>query len=113
MYYLKIISLEGCPFSEAVNSFVKDKKINSKITTVTQNEKNKFKTDEITTFPQIFLNKEHSSGNVLIGGYSTIKSYYDQIQSNKKSLNDVVKKIKKENDKLSEKSILRLVQLLL
>ena len=113
MYYLKVISLEGCPYSEAAKTLVKENKIKSSIINVSHNEKMKFKTKTIDTFPQIFLNKENSSGNVLIGGYSTIKYYYDEIQSNRKSLDHVKKIIKKDNSNLSDKSILRLIQLLI
>ena len=113
MYYLKVISLNGCPYSQAAETFVKENKIKSNIININHDEKVKFKTDKIDTFPQIFLNKQNSSGNVLIGGYSTIKYYYDEIQSNRKSLEAVKKIIKKDNSNLSEKSILRLIQLLI
>tara|TARA_B100000161_G_C33511641_1_gene396660 strand:+ start:211 stop:552 length:342 start_codon:yes stop_codon:yes gene_type:complete len=112
MYYLKIISLNGCPYSEASEKFVNENKIKSKIFKINHQEKDKFKTEEISTFPQIFLKKEYSSGNILIGGFSTIKSYFDDIHSNKKTLKSVVEKIKRDNSKLSEKSVLRLIQLL-
>jgi glutaredoxin len=113
MYYLKLISLEGCPYSNAANDFVKNNKIESEITSISHSEKDKYKSDKIKTFPQIYLNKKNSSGSVLIGGYDNLISYYESIQSNKKSFDYVIKKIKKDNKNLSEKSILRLIQLLI
>ena len=115
MYYLQLISLKDCPYSEAANSLVNDNKINSKITIVNRNEKDKFKTKEIDTFPQVYLKKENSNGSVLLGGYTELKSYYDLVQSgkNKKdSLNQIKSQIK-NNINISEKSILRLMELLI
>lgn len=113
MYYLKLISLEGCQYSNAANQFVKNNKIKSEITSISYSEKDKYKTDKIKTFPQIYLNKKNSSGSVLIGGYDNLISYYEAVQSKKKSFEYVSKKIKKENNNLSEKSILRLIELLI
>lgn len=115
MYYLQLISLKDCPYSEAANSLVNDNKINSKITIVNRNEKDKFKTQEIDTFPQVYLKKENSNGSVLLGGYTELKSYYDLVQSgkNKKdSLSQIKGQIKK-NINISDKSILRLMELLI
>jgi len=115
MYYLKIISLEGCPYSQAAEDLVKSNNIKSEIIRITQNEKEKFKTKEINTFPQIYLKKKYSSGEVLIGGYSKIKEYYDDIMKQPSNKNfDLLKdKINKENKNLSEKSTLRLIGLFL
>ena len=113
MYYLKIISLNGCPYSEAIEQLVKNNKIDSKIININQYEKEKYKSEEIDTFPQVFLNKKYSSGNLFIGGYSKLKSYYDMIHSSNKINFDSVKtKIKKDNPNLSDKSILRIIQLI-
>mgnify|MGYP001198726238 CR=1 FL=1 len=115
MYYLKIISLEGCPYSDAVEQLVKNNNINSKIIKINQFEKFKYKVSDIETFPQIYLEKKYSSGSVLIGGYSKLKSYFDSIHSlspNSKKLDILKNKINKENKDLSKKSVLRLIQLL-
>jgi len=112
MYYLKVISLEGCPYSEAANNLVKNNNIRSEIVIVKHSEKEKFKTDEINTFPQIYLKKRNSSGNQLIGGYTDIKSYYDLIHSSKNDLEIIKNKIKEDNKYLSDRSILRLIELL-
>ena len=116
MYYLQLISLKDCPYSEAANSLVKDNNINHNLTIVNREEKNKFKTEYIETFPQIYLKKKNSSGSVLLGGYDNLKKYYDLVQENhgkKNSLENIKSVIKKNNVTISEKSILRLIELLI
>ncbi len=116
MYYLKLISLKDCPYSEAASSLLKDNKIKSEIIVINRSEKDKFKTDEIKTFPQVYLKKQKSSGSVLIGGYDEIKSYYDIIHSTTKRdkiLSKLKSEIKSNNKEISDKSILRLIELLI
>ena len=115
MYYLQLISLKDCPYSEAANSLVNNNKINSKITIVNRNEKEKFKTKEIDTFPQVYLKKENSNGSVLLGGYSELKSYYDLVQSSKNKKDSLVniKSVIKDKNNMSDKSVLRLIELLI
>ena len=116
MYYFKLISLIDCPFSESANSLFKDNKIQHELTLVNREEKDKFKTNEISTYPQIYLKKKHSSGSVLIGGYDTIKEYFDFVRNNNNNSNALDKlknKISKSNKNISEKSILRLIELLI
>jgi glutaredoxin len=116
MYYLNIISLKNCPYSEAANSLVKNNNIKSKVTIINSDEKEKYKTDIINTFPQVYLKKENSSGSVLLGGYDTLKTYYDLVQQgkNKKETLDSIKiKIRDSNSDITDKSILRLVELMI
>ena len=114
MYYLKLISLMNCPYSEAANSLFKDNNIKHETTLVNREEKDKFKTSEITTFPQVYLKKKNSSGSLLIGGYDEIKNYFDLVHSNKKNqIQDIKTKIKKNNKNFSDKSVLRLIELLI
>ena len=112
MYYLQLISLKDCPYSEAAQSLLKDNNINHKLVLVNRNEKDKFKTDNISTFPQIYLKKENSNGSVLIGGYDLIKEYYDSANSTK-NLDKLKKLIKKNSPDMSEKSVLRFIQLII
>ena len=112
MYYLQLISLKDCPYSEAAQSLLKDNNINHKLVLVNRNEKDKFKTDNISTFPQIYLKKENSNGSVLIGGYDSLKEYYDSAK-NTKNLDKLKKVIKKNISGISEKSVLRLIQLII
>ena len=96
MYYLQLISLKDCPYSEAAQSLLKDNNINHELVLVNRNEKDKFKTDNISTFPQIYLKKENSNGSVLIGGYDLLKEYYDSAKNTKNldKLKKVIKKIR-------------------
>lgn len=112
MYYLQLISLKDCPYSEAAESLLKDNSINHKLVLVNRNEKDKFKTDNISTFPQIYLKKENSNGSVLIGGYDSLKEYYDSAK-NTKNLDKLKKVIKKNTSGISEKSVLRFIQLII
>ena len=113
MYYLKLISLENCPYSEAANQLVNSNNIKSEIYIVKQKEKNKFKTTKIRTFPQIYLKKKNSSGDVLIGGYSNLKSYFDDINNDKINITNMKNKIMNEVNGISEKGALRLIELLI
>lgn len=111
MYYLQLISLKGCPYSKAAESLLKNNNIKHEITSVSNDEKDKFKTNKIRTFPQIYLKKQNSTGSVLIGGYDTIKKYYDQANSSK-NLDKLKKEIKSNSEYISDKSVLRLIELL-
>ena len=110
MYYLKLIFLNNCPYSEAAKELILNNKIKSKIIKVEQNEKEKFKTDKINTFPQIYLEKKNSKGSQLIGGYDIFKEIYDAVKSNS-SLNSIKDKITNKIN-ISNKSLLRLIELL-
>lgn len=116
MYYIKLISLKGCPYSEAAESLLSNNKIKSEIVSVNYHEKDKFKTNEAQTFPQLYLKKKYSSGSLFLGGYDTFKSYYDlaHSNSNKENILDKIKQeIKNKNKNMSNKSILRLIELLI
>lgn len=115
MYYFKIISLKSCPYSEAAESLFRENDIKHELFKVNNSEKEKFKTPDINTYPQIYLKKKHSTGSVLIGGFDNIKEYFDIIKNNNNSkiLDKLKTKIKKDNNNISEKSILRLIELLI
>tara|TARA_E500000178_G_C16671533_1_gene595236 strand:- start:64 stop:411 length:348 start_codon:yes stop_codon:yes gene_type:complete len=113
MYYLKVISLDGCPYSESANTLVKNNKIKSEIIQVDDTTKFNYKTNRISTFPQIYLCKKNSSGCVLLGGYTKLKYYFDKIHGAKNidQLKSLKEEIKETNMELSEKSVLRLMEL--
>ena len=116
MYYFKIISLKNCPYSEAAESLLRENKIEHELTQVDGSEKDKFKTSYINTYPQIYSKKKNSNGSVLIGGFDTIKEYFDIAKnntSNSKVLDKLKSKIKNDNAKISDKSILRVIELLI
>jgi glutaredoxin len=111
-YYLHAVVLEGCPYSNnAVKLLNNYNNIKKNITTIQYNEKEKFKTNEINTFPQIYLKKNNSNGNLLLGGYSELKDFVDNFQNKKydeNSLNNFINK----NNKWSKKATLRLIELI-
>ena len=47
MYYLFVVVLEGCPYSNAALELLTDNKTNFKSLKVTSNDKEKYKTDKI------------------------------------------------------------------
>lgn len=111
MYYFKLVSLENCPYSIACIELFTNNMIKHELVNVKYDEKDKFKSDEIQTFPQIYLKKKYSKGSVLIGGYTDIKKYYDMINL-ENNYNDIKILLNKKNNNISEKSILRIIELL-
>ncbi len=112
MYYIDVISLEGCPYSSSAEELLILKKVNYKLTKVKYDEREMHKNDEIATFPQIYLKKKNSSGKILIGGYDNLKDIYNKIATNK-SIDSLVKSLSKSvAGNFNKKTILRLVELL-
>ena len=83
MYYLEIISLEGCPYSEAAEKLVENNKINNKVFKISYNNRENHKNEKISTFPQIYLKKNNSNGRILIGGYDKINEIHSLIKNRK------------------------------
>lgn len=110
MYYLKIFVLNGCPYSIAARDLLKNVK-NTEIIYIDQHEKDKYKTKEISTFPQIYLNKKDSKGSLLLGGYTDLKYVYDLIKESK-NIKTLEKKFIKKYNNWSKRAVLRLVKLL-
>ena len=110
-YYLKVILLENCSYSiKAYDLLKKYKLIKNSIIWVNQSNKEKFKTDNIQTFPQIYLKQKKSNIKLLLGGYDElldiINTFYNKVISD----NDIIKWINKLN--WSKKYLLRLIQLI-
>ena len=114
-YYLYSVILKGCPYSQAghdlINSFEHIKK---EFSFIEHHEKENYKTDLISTFPQIYLKKEDNNGTQLIGGYTDLKKIIDMFYHN--STDDNIKSnieiYLKENTSWNKKSLLRLIELL-
>ncbi len=109
-YFLKMILLEGCRYSIAANELVTVHKIPCQTTWITQSDKELFKNDKIQTFPQIYLNKFGSKGNLLLGGHDNLKEFIDIFKGAKLSDSNINEFINKS--KWSKKSTLRLIQLI-
>ncbi len=109
-YFLKMILLEGCKYSIAAHDLTKIHQTPCQITWITQSEKELYKNDKIQTFPQIYLNRFNTKGNLLLGGYDDLKLFYDTFKGVKlldSNINEFMQK-----SKWSKKSTLRLVQLI-
>tara|TARA_X000000950_G_C13779806_1_gene604617 strand:+ start:639 stop:998 length:360 start_codon:yes stop_codon:yes gene_type:complete len=117
MYYIEIISLEGCPYSIAAEKLVENNNINNKIFKIKYNNRNDHKNERISTFPQIYLKKKDSDGRLLVGGYdklNEIKNLIKNRKSTKETYDSLVDKISKKfspTDDFNKKSVLRLIQL--
>jgi glutaredoxin len=110
MYYFNAILLEDCPYSMSADKLLKNYNIKSNIILVNSSNKDTYKTDKINTFPQIYLKKHNSVGNVLIGGYNDLKNLTDLVY--KKKFNDEIIKTTMNKYNLSKKTSLRVYQLI-
>lgn len=119
-YYLYCIILKDCPYSENAHLLLNTyKNIKKKINIIEHKDKEKYKTSQIDTFPQIYLvNKKHIE---LIGGYTelqniinSIKELYKYINKNKNKDKYTFIDIKKSfnfDSSLSNKCIFNLFKL--
>jgi glutaredoxin len=111
MYYLFVVTLEDCPYSMAAIDLLNSFKIKYKHLKVNRNEKEKFKTVEINTFPQIYLKKNKTNDSLLLGGYSNLKEFVDTFINQKY---DEKKILQFQNKYLlwHKKPILRLIEII-
>jgi glutaredoxin len=107
-YYLQIVFLENCPYSIDALKLIKDNKIKHQLITVSHNEKDKYKTDLINTFPQIYLKKKGKPDSLLLGGRDNFKKILDSIKGNT-DIDSIYNKLNEFN--ISKKSILRMIEL--
>jgi len=107
-YFLEVISLEHCPYSIEVENLIKQNNINAQIIKVSPQNKHKYKNSQIQTFPQIYLKNDSSQGRILLGGNSDFK---DILKLKGKSFELQKKELKTKYKNLSNKMILRLIQL--
>lgn len=109
-YFFKAILLENCSYSNAANQLIKKHQLPTDITWINESNKENYKTKQIDTFPQIYLKKINSNGNLLLGGYqeleNSINTFYKQ-KISEITINNWMQKIN-----WAKKSILRLIQLI-
>ena len=83
---------------------------------INYDEKEKFKTDYINTYPQIYLMKKNSNGNLLLGGYNELNNFINIFKDYKNKNKDIFYKEKNNfinnNTNWSNKATLRLIQLI-
>lgn len=109
MYYLYIITLKDCPYSIAALELLDSLNIKYKHRIVTQTNKEKYKTKEIDTFPQIYLVKDGIK--LLLGGYDKLKEFINKFINQKYNEENILKF--HDNNKLwNKKFILRLIKII-
>jgi len=102
--------LDGCPYSIRAMEVLKLHNIPYKIINVDNNNKDKYVTDIIDTFPQIYLKKYNSNQNLLLGGCDDLTNFIMNFKSQKLNKNDI--NIFMRKYKWSKKAALRLIQLI-
>ena len=110
-YYLFCVILENCPYSIAAHELISSyKNIKKEFTFIKRNDMENYKTELISTFPQIYLKKYNTNGTQLIGGYDEftkiINLFYKKID--KQNIDDYLQL----NNLWNKKSLLRLIQLI-
>jgi len=75
--YLYIISLRYCPFCINTRRLLEENNIKHHDNIIKDEEKFKYKTQEISTFPQIYYVKNKLEKKVLIGGNSDLEDIID------------------------------------
>jgi glutaredoxin-related protein len=105
MYYLYIILREECPYSKNLVKLLKEYKIDFDSITVSIEDKEKYKTDLIKTFPQVYLKSLSNNDSILIGGFDITKELIENIKNDKKF--DILTKNFSDKIKLKLKLILK------
>ena len=106
MYSFQVISLQNCPYSNAAKEFLDNKNIKYDLITVDFLTKNKYKSNEIDTFPQVYIVKKNKK--ILIGGYEDLKDINDNVF--KKDMELSIKYLNKKFKNLSRKNKLRIIK---
>jgi glutaredoxin len=111
MYYLFIVVLENCPYSEAAVELLKKNKTNFKSLKISLSDKDKYKTDEIKTFPQVYLKKTRNNDTLLLGGYTDLQKFFEAF-INKKYNEKKVIEFQKNYLLWNKHAVLRLIELI-
>ena len=111
MYYLFVVTLDNCPWSKAAIDLLNSFKIKYKHLKVNQNNKEKYKTSEINTFPQIYLKKNSSNDSLLLGGYNNLKDFIDTF-INQKYDDNKINLFQQKYHMWHKKPILRLIEII-
>ena len=105
-YKLKVIVLEHCPYSIAAVELLNNYNIKFQKKLVKQNNKEKFKTNEISTFPQIYIINKNEK--LLLGGYSDLEEIINIINKSK-NLDKIKDELKEKYS--NNKIILRIIEI--
>ena len=109
-YYLKAIILNSCSHSLNAKQLIETNNINNKIITIDDHNKDNYKSDIITTFPQIYLERKHRNGSLLLGGYDDLVYIINTFKNQEFNKENVTKFCDKY--KWSRKATLRLIELI-
>lgn len=109
-YIIKIILLKGCYYSNLAKQLLLNNNLPCKIIEVDYENKNLYKTDKIQTYPQIYLIKKNSIGNLLLGGCNDLEFIIKTFKNVEYNINNVNNFIEKY--KWSKKATLRLIELI-
>jgi glutaredoxin len=109
-YYIKAILLDNCSYSSAARDLLTHHKIANEIVNITSRDMNIYSTNDISTYPQLYLKKHNTNGNLLIGGYEDLKNSIDMFKGMKLSDENINKFMNKH--KWSRKATLRFIQVI-
>jgi glutaredoxin len=111
-YYLLFVYLDGCPYSKTALQTLENFNVKYKKIIVHQDNKEKYKNNDIATFPQIYMVKRRNKDSLLLGGYDTLKEFVDTFIG-KKITDKEINYFLGKNMFWSKHTILRLIELFL
>jgi hypothetical protein len=109
-YSLKAILLEDCYYSQNAFNLLNKYNINADILWIKQKDKEKYKTDLIKTFPQIYFKKNNKFGDLLLGGFDNLDYFIKTFLNKKLNNNKINEWINKTG--WTKKITLRLIELI-
>lgn len=110
-YYIYAILLKGCSYSNAAYDLLENHKIKKQLEIVTPENKEKFKLENYSTYPQIFLKKNNAVDSLFLGGYSDLNNFITTFKNNKYDENNIIQ-FKNKYNWWSKKAILRMIELI-
>jgi len=109
-YNIKAILLKGCFYSNLAKKILVNNNIKTTIVEVNYEDKETYKTDKIDTYPQLYLIKQNSNGNLLLGGCSDLKHVIKTFKNKKYDIDKITEFQNTYN--WSKKATLRLIELI-
>ena len=109
-YYIFAVLLQGCSYSNKALELLKNNKIKHQVEIVTFENKEKFKIENYSTYPQIFFKKEASIDTLFLGGCNDLENFINTFKNNEYNDNNINIFNNKYNW-WSKKAILRFIQL--
>lgn len=104
--HLEAVVLENCWYSKELITLLNKNNININYISVSQSDKHKYKTNDLTTFPQVYLIND--TKRILIGGYDDISKIINII--NTRDYEYITQNISSKYNMLSKNTQLRLIK---